>query len=150
MTKNFSCLLILLIFFSEISYSDLRIRIFNADNCAFEDVPKTGEVDKIQYDKKIFSSQKLNISEFNNNCCLNQKVFSLSDYLDISLKQTSKNEKTIPISKFSIQKIFKDQVWLKVGRDIYVASVGDIIGNVVIQKINFDKNIVETSKGKIK
>lgn len=83
------------------------------------------------------------------------KIKKLDDFVcdEVSLsKKVIENfpkEKKISIKKISIVKLFRDQTWLKVNEDIYVAQIGDSIGNIVIMGIDFEKKLVETSQGEI-
>jgi hypothetical protein len=132
------------------SYADFTIKKVGIDcHC-----PKKITIDKngaVEIDELVLSKiNKLDMSEWDHNLCnkYNQDGIDINSLLNQS--NTVIKEKNIPLSKFSIQKIFEDQVWLKVNNDVYIAHIGDIIGNITIKKIDFDKKIVETSKGKIK
>lgn len=106
----------------------------------------------IDIDKSVLNKiNKLDDFQWNYNPCNqnNDSSFDINSLLNNKNTSISK-EKNIPLNKFSIKKLFVDQVWLKAGNDVYIAHVGDIIGNVTIKRIDFEKKIVETSKGKIK
>lgn len=94
----------------------------------------------IEIDKTVLSKIKKLDDVVCDEVSLNKNVFSLNKKI---------LEKKISIKKFSIVKLFRDQAWLKVNEDIYVAQIGDSIGNVVIRGINFEKKLVETSQGEI-
>lgn len=133
------------------SYADFTIKRVEI-NCP---CPKEIAIDKghssIEIDASVLSKiNKLDVFEWNYNPCADRNdTFDINSLLNQSNNKIFK-EKNIPLSKFSIKKLFVDQAWLKVGNDVYITHVGDTIGNVTIKKIDFDKKIVETSKGKIK
>ena len=87
----------------------------------------------IEIDKTVLSKIKKLDDVVCDEVSLNKNVFSLKKKV---------LEKKIPIKKFSIVKLFRDQAWLKVNEDIYVAQIGDSIGNVVIRGIDFEKKLV--------
>lgn len=133
------------------SYADFTIKKVEI-NCP---CPKKIAIEKqssTEIDTSILRKiNKLDVSEWNDSRCNEYDGTNTVD-TNFSLNQSNTvfKQKNIPLSKFSIQKLFVDQAWLKVGNDIYIAYVGNVIGNVTIKKIDFDKKIVETSKGKIK
>ncbi len=136
------------------SYADFSIKkVEKVDECpVIKKITVETSNSNVELDTSVLSKiKKLEDSERDcfSSCNKNEnKNLNIDDLLNHT--KTIPKEKIISIKNFSIKKLFKDQVWLKVGNDIYIAQEGDKIGNVVIKKIDFDNKVVETSKGKIK
>lgn len=110
---------------------------------------------KIKINCSVVKKIEINSNSIEIDKTVLSKIKKLDDFVcdGVSLsKKVIENfpkEKKISIKKISIVKLFRDQAWLKVNEDIYVAQIGDSIGNIVIMGIDFEKKLVETSQGEI-